>query len=143
MVRLFQLFAVVVVSAFFVAQPAGAFCVLNETPESLDIFAGQCRDCLRTTLAPSEAACCPAGEPHCQDRVVTFKESRAIDALAWSDCGAPVPASGWVRIHPGETPETEHKTICRVMDAGGNLLSDEVVSPSHTCPSPSLTPSTC
>ena len=131
---------------FFLAigiVPARAFCILNETSVSIDFFAEQCSDCLRATLAPSEALCCPAGEKHCRDRVITFKNAIETDALAWSDCGAPVPASGWVRLHGKENEKEAGHIMCRVMDAGGKLLSDKIVAPSRTCPAQSLTPSTC
>lgn len=134
-------------SLFLGAGAAQAFCVLNDASESLDMFAGECSDCLRVTLKPKETACCPADEARCNNKLVTFKRSRDKDSLAWSDCAMPVPPSGWVLLEEADpdadTPQTPQSLGCRVMNAKGKMISDKVVSPSHTCPNPAFTPFTC
>jgi len=128
-------------------SPAQAFCVLNSTNENLDMFAGQCSDCVRETLKPDESVCCPADEQRCMDKIVTFKRTDEQDALAWSDCGAPTPPSGWVLLEDGGPDlggdEDRFGLSCRVMNERGEKISDKLVSPSHTCPNPSFAPATC
>lgn len=147
----FQRLTLVSCTIFFglflvMAAPADAFCVNNATGNALDVFAGQCSDCLKETLMPGATACCAAEDERCQGKYLTFKDTVDDDAWAWSDCTAQIPANGSAVLYPRDSEAEDNEsasTGCRVTNSVGELVEDAIVSPSRTCPEKEHEPLAC